>query len=108
MPTAHRIAIIAVMAAVTIFIRFFPFVVFGRGKQTPPFLMYLGQVLPAAAMALLVVYALKGVSVTTSPYGIPELIAVLLTAALQYWKGNTLVSVICGTVCYMILVQMVF
>ena len=69
---------------------------------------YLGHVLPAAMMGLLVVYCLKGVTLTAAPYGIPELIGVAVTAGLHLWRRNTLLSIAAGTVVYMVLVQLVF
>ena len=42
------------------------------------------------------------------PFGIPELIAVACVAGLQVWKHNSLISILTGTVIYMVLVQMVF
>lgn len=69
---------------------------------------YLGRVLPPAMMGLLVVYCLKGVSWTAAPHGAPELIAVAVTAALHWWRGNVLVSIAGGTAVYMLLVQLVF
>ena len=59
-------------------------------------------------MGMLVVYCLKEVSVIAYPYGIPELIAIAVVAALHVWKRNTLLSILCGVVSYMLLVQLVF
>ena len=97
--------LIAVMAGVTILLRFLPFLLFSKG--TPKAVLYLGEVLPRAIMAMLVVYCLKGVSVISAPFGIPELIAVLLVVILHKWKHNTLLSILAGTLCYMFLVQVV-
>lgn len=69
---------------------------------------YLGKVLPYAIMGMLVVYCLKGVSFVKAPYGAPEGIASAVVVGLQVWKRNTFLSIIAGTVCYMVFVQMVF
>lgn len=69
---------------------------------------YLGRVLPAAMMGLLVVYCLKDVTWAAAPHGIPELLAILTVALLHRWKGNVLLSIAGGTVLYMLLVQAVF
>ena len=98
---------IAVMAVVTMAIRFAPFVVF-KGKTTPPYINYLGKVLPYSIMAMLTVYCLKGVSFIKRPYGLPEFIGVIVVAVLHIWKRNTLLSIVAGTICYMILRQVVF
>ncbi|MEG1541494.1 MAG: AzlD domain-containing protein, partial [Oscillospiraceae bacterium] len=64
--------------------------------------------LPAAMMGLLVVYCLRNVSLSASPHGIPELLAIAVVALLHKWKGNTLLSIGAGTAVYMLLVQLVF
>ena len=98
--------LIAVMAIVTMILRFLPFIVFN--KNTPAYISYLGKVLPAALIGMLVIYCLKDVSMLESPHGIPELIAALGVVVLQAWKRNSLISILSGTVIYMLLVQLVF
>lgn len=104
----HAALIVAVCALVTIGLRFLPFLIFGSHRKTPPFVTYLGKVLPCAIMAMLVVYCLKDVSLLSFPHGVPEAIAVLVVAGLHIWKRNTLLSIVAGTVCYMVLVQGIF
>jgi branched-subunit amino acid transport protein AzlD len=104
--TLSALILIAVMAGVTALLRFLPFLVFSKGS--PKVLRYLGQVLPASIMAMLVVYCLKSTSIVASPHGIPELIAVLLVVLLHKWRHNTLLSIVSGTLCYMLLVQVIF
>lgn len=98
---------IAVIALVTAFTRFLPFLIFA-GRETPRFISYLGKVLPFAVMGMLCVYCLKGVSLVATPHGLPELISVVLVVLIHSWKRNTLVSIVSGTACYMLLVQMIF
>ena len=59
-------------------------------------------------MGMLVVYCLKDVSVLTAPFGIPEILGCVIVAALHIWKRNSLLSIGVGTVCYMIMVQLIF
>lgn len=108
MSEIHSAILIAVVAAVTILLRFIPFVVFGSGKKTPAYITYLSSVLPYAIMGMLVVYCLKDVSLISPPHGLPELLAGAVVAGLHLWKRNTLLSIVAGTVVYMILIQMVF
>ena len=107
MPDPHSAALVAVIALVTMFLRFLPFWIF-RGRATPPFIEYLGRVLPYAIMGMLVVYCLRGTAILDAPHGIPELTAAAVVVGLHIWKKNTLLSIIAGTVCYMVLVQAVF
>ena len=102
--SVYALLLVAVVAGVTILIRFLPFLVFHKG--TPEVVLYLGQVLPYAIMGMLVVYCLKNVSIFQSPYGLPEGIAVLLVVLLHKWKHNTLLSIGAGTIGYMLLSQM--
>ena len=100
---------IAVCTAATMLTRFLPFLIFSSKEQQPPEVVrYLGRVLPAAIFGMLIVYCLKGVSLTSGSYGIPEAIAIGVTVALHKWKHQTLVSIAGGTLCYVLLVQMVF
>ena len=105
--TLHAIILIAVMAVITFALRALPFLIFGK-RETPKFIVYLGKVLPYAMMGMLVVFCFKGVKITQYPYGLPELIAGTITVALHAWRRNTLISILCGTVSYMLLVQLVF
>ncbi|MBR6965980.1 MAG: AzlD domain-containing protein [Clostridia bacterium] len=104
--TAHAAVLVAVMSVVTILLRFLPFWVFR--KKIPDFIAYLGQVLPAAIIGMLVVYCLKDTDIHAAPYGAPEWISALLVVLLQAWKRNILLSILAGTVMYMLLVQLVF
>ena len=108
MSNVHSVLLIVVISFVTMLLRFLPLWVFGNGKQTPRLVQYLGKVLPYAIMGMLVVFCLKGVSLTSAPFGLPELIASAVVVGLHVWKRNTPVSIVGGTVVYMILVQMVF
>lgn len=104
----QTLIIIAMVTLGTVITRFLPFVLFPANKDTPPYIIYLGKVLPYSVIGLLVVYCLKGISLTTIPFGIPELISILLIALLHIWKNNTLLSIGFGTAIYMILIQLVF
>lgn len=108
MDKTHAIALIAVTALVTALLRFLPFAIFSGKRETPAIIRYLGHVLPYAIMAMLVVYCLKGISFLAAPYGLPELIASLVVILLHAWKRNTLLSIVTGTVSYMLLIQFVF
>ena len=104
----HAALLIAVIALVTMGLRFLPFLIFGGNRETPKFIAYLGKVLPYAIMGMLVVYCLRNISFAEMPFGIPELAACAVVAGLHLWKRNTLLSIIGGTACYMLLVQLVF
>ena len=102
----YALAVIGVASAVTIAIRFAPFVIFR--KDPPAVILYLGDVLPYAIMGMLVIYCLKGVSFIGGSHGIPEISSVLLVIALYKWKHNMLLSILAGTAAYMAMIQLVF
>lgn len=108
MPDIHSVLLVGVIALVTVGLRFLPFAVFSGKNKTPQFVIYLGTVLPFAVMGMLVIYCLRNISFLSSPFGLPELISVLAVVLLHLWKKNTLISIIGGTACYMLLAQLVF
>ncbi len=104
----HSALIVAVCAAVTALIRFLPFLIFPEGKTPPAVITRMTQLLPPAVIGMLVVYCLSGIKPLEYPHGLPELLACAAVAALHVWKRNTLLSILAGTVLYMVLVQMIF
>ena len=105
MNDAHAAALVLAMAAATWLTRFLPFIVFRR--RVPDYIRYLGRVLPAAIIGMLVVYCLKDVDPAAAPHGVPELIAAATVVGLQCWKRNSLVSILGGTGVYMLLAQLI-
>jgi len=105
MSDLHIWSVAAVIALVTAGIRFLPFVLFSGERKTPKIIDKLGKMLPYSIMGMLVVYCLKDVKVTDISSGLPALIACLVVSILYIWKRNTLISIIAGTLCYMLLVQ---
>ena len=104
----HTWFIIAVVAIVTAMLRFLPFILFDGKRKTPERIEKLGKILPYAIMGMLVVYCLKDLSFTSVSTCLPQLIACMIVGVLYVWKRNTLISIVSGTVCYMLLVQLVF
>ena len=99
---------IGVIALTTLLTRALTFVIFSGEKRTPPVIEYLGKVLPFATIGMLVVYALRHVTVLEYPFGIPEAIAGIFVVLIHKWKHNLMLSIGGGTVLYMVLIQMIF
>ena len=95
-------------AGVTVLIRFLPFLIFRSDRPTPPYIRYLGRVLPYAMIGMLVVYCFKSTSFLTWPYGLPEPISGAFVVLAHKWKHNLLLSIGGGTILYMVLIQTVF
>ena len=104
----QQTVIIGIVVFGTMLTRFLPFLIFGRKKEAPKYIQYLGKVLPAAVFGLLVVYCLKDVNLFTGSHGLPEAIAILVVVLLHVWKRQMLLSIAGGTVCYMVLLQVFF
>ena len=108
MTVTQQLITIAAVALGTMLTRFLPFLVFPEGKPTPKYVQYIGKALPGAVFGLLVIYCLKNVSLFAGGHGLPELIAIAVVVLLHLWKRQMLLSIAAGTVCYMLLVQLVF
>ncbi len=108
MTLIQQIITIAVVVAVTVFTRMIAFWVFPEGKQTPPFITYLGKALPPAVFGMLVIYCLKDSSLFSPTHAMPELLSIALIAVMHFWKKNMFLSIATGTACYMLLLQFVF
>lgn len=120
--TKYTLAIL-IIALVTALCRFLPFLIFRSNKKTPAFISYLGKALPYAIMAMLVVYCLRSVdfaghlqaqaqsqsqahaaSLLTS-HGLPEIISILLIMLVHRLKRNSILSILSGTICYVLIVN---
>lgn len=102
----HEFLLIGVIAVVTLLIRLIPFLLLKNHAN--PIVEYLGDVLPFAIMAMLVVYCLRGIDFINGYHGICEVIAVLSVIGFHLWKRNTLLSIFGGTLVYMLCVQVLF
>ena len=105
---AMSFLVILTVALTTFATRVVPFLIFPKGKEIPAVIQYLGKVLTPAVIGMLVVYCLKATPVMKAPHGLPEAIALAVTAGLHVWKRNNLLSIGAGTILYMVLIQAVF
>ena len=103
----HAAALVAVMAIVTMLLRFLPFLIFRKGRRTPAYISYLGDVLPQAIIGMLVIYCLKDTALTAAPFGLPELLSAAAVVAIQVWRRSSLLSILSGTAIYMLLIRLI-
>ena len=101
----QSLIIVAMVALATQITRWTPFLVFSGSRRV---VEDLGRLLPPAMMGLLVVYSLRNTDILSGSHGLPEAIAVTVTAGLHLWRRSTLLSISAGTAVYMLLVQLVF
>jgi Predicted branched-chain amino acid permeases (azaleucine resistance) len=99
---------ILLMATGTIITRFLAFWIFPDNKETSPYIVYLGKVLPYAVIGFLIVYCLKSTEVMNYPFGLPEALSIIFVILLHVWKRNIFLSIGLGTAIYMVLLQRVF
>lgn len=102
----HAALIVLICAGVTLALRALPFLFFGGQDGVPLWLARLGNMLPPAIMAALVVYCLKSVPFGSLADGAYQLIAAAVVVAVHLLKRNTLLSIAAGTVAYMLLIRL--
>ena len=105
MSNTYIILALITSGVVTYAIRLFPFLVLRNQTNVSTRMQFISSVLPQAIITILVIYCLKDISFVQAPFGIPELIAVVIVVLLQWWKENTLLSIFVPTVIYMVLLQ---
>jgi branched-subunit amino acid transport protein AzlD len=106
MTLTQQIVTIGLCVFGTMTTRFLPFLIFSEKRTTPAFVQYIGKYLPSAVFGMLVIYCLRDVSIVSGTYGIPELIAIIVTVVLHKWKRQMLISIAGGTACYMLLLHL--
>ena len=94
MSNIQALTAIALAAAGTFFMRALPFTLLGKKQE-----------IPAAIMAVLIVYCLKSVPMDFGGTGLCQLLAVGVCVLLHLWKKNTLLSIVGSTAFYMVLLQ---
>ena len=102
----HTALLIAVMSLVTIALRALPFGIFGSNRSVPKTVLYLGEVLPSAALGMLVIYCLREVNLSSPSYGLETLLACSAVVLVQVIKRNSIVSILSGTILYMLLLHL--
>lgn len=104
----HSVLLVAVAGLVTLALRVAPFLVLSGERKTPEFISYLGRVLPSAVMGMLVIYCLRNLDFAELSLWLPQLLCCGVVVLVHVLKRSTLLSILSGTVCYMLLVQHVF
>jgi len=101
----NDVLIIIAVALGTILTRVLPFLIFNDAENLPPAISYLSKMLP---YSMLVVYCLRDTTFISGNHGFPEIIAVSITIIIHLLKENTLLSILVGTITYMICIQVIF
>ena len=98
----YMLGIVAAGFALNFGLRAVPFILFaGRDRALPAWVEKFGNVISPLIIACLVVYSYTGLTWRASaPY-----LAGALVVALQLWRRNALLSIVAGTILYMLLVN---
>lgn len=102
------IAIFLLVSAITFLTRVLPFLLFKDKEKTPKIVYDLGEVLPMAMIAMLIIYCLKDMNLLGDDHGLPYILAIISVVLIHEWKRNTLLSIAISTIIYMFLVQFIF
>ena len=108
MTRAQSLITVALCVLATMATRFLPFLLFSEKKPTPAWIRYLGRVLPPASFAMLIVYSLRHVDLGSGRLGLPEGLAMGVTALLYFWKKKMILPVAGGSLTYLLLIHFVF
>ena len=98
----YMLGIVGVGFLVNYALRALPFLLFsGRSRELPPWVDRLGKVISPVIIGCLIVYSYSGSAWRTPwPY-----LAGVVTVALQLWRKNPLMSIVAGTLVYMLLLN---
>lgn len=105
MNTGYLVMAIIIAGLCTLALRALPFLLFGRNQKIPPLVETLGDLLPPAVMMILLIYSVKDLFWAEWQLPIKTFAALFVTTALHVWRRNVLLSIVTGTVLYMVLVR---
>ncbi len=102
----NTLAVLAAIAIVTFALRALPFAAL-RFMRNSSLVAWLGLGMPVGVMTVLVMYTFYGQK--DAPGGLmATFLAAAFTVALHLWRRSATLSILLGTVCYMVLVNTVF
>ena len=100
----NTVGILAAVGIVTVMLRQLPFSALRLLKGSNNLVGMLGM--PVGVMTVLVVYTIA--HQTAEPGGIwSSLIASAVTLAVHWWRRSAALSIVAGTVCYMVIVNLI-
>ena len=85
--------------------RSLPFILFSKSEKVPPFIKYLSKVLPLSVLAILVVYCLKDLRFDEAKLLLANGIAISIIVIAHIIKRQVLLSILLGTLSYILLLN---
>ena len=95
---------VGLMMFASISTRFLPFIFFPENKPLPKWIQFVSDRLPYASLGMILVYALKDVSVDIR-IAYPEVIALIWITIIHLKYKNTLLSISTSVLLYLFLVN---
>ena len=108
MTTSYFLTAVAISAVITFGLRALPFLAFSGSRKMPASLERLGQALPSAIMAVLIVYCMKDIPSGGISAAVPKLLAAAVVFITYKWKHQTLISILLGTISLRVLSRMIY
>lgn len=102
----NTLLILGGIGVVTVILRALPFAAMRYFRESA-LVAWLGIAMPVGVMTVLVLYTLVGASENPGGVG-AALIAVAFTVVLHLWRRSATLSILLGTVVYVVLVNWVF
>lgn len=99
---AEALVAAAAMMLIIVFCRALPFLFFA-GRKPPAFLSFVEVYMPAIAMTVLAMSSYTSIDWTAPAVGAASAVAGAAVVALHLWKRNALLSILGGTLLYMLL-----
>ncbi len=97
---------IIVSSLVTLLTRAVPFLLLSRNREIPPQLLFVARRLPVAVISILLFYSMMHISFDSYHGWLKEVISTAIVVILHLLRRNTLLSVLLGTLSYMILTSL--
>ncbi len=103
---ANVAAVLIPVGIVTVLLRALPFGALAK-VRTSKFAAWLSVAMPVGILGILVIYAVRGGS--SAPGGIGGVLLVLVfTVALHLWRKDAMLSILAGTLVYVLLTNLVW
>lgn len=102
----YLLAAVCALFLLAIVTRFLPFWLQSFFHKSA-LLKRVGSYLPSVIMLLLVFHALEDVHFSNFPFGLSELISLGISVLLYMWKRNLLISLVPGTIIYVLMLNFI-
>lgn len=99
--------LLLLLFSIILLTRLLPYL-FAKQLKNAKMVQCVGKQLPAYIMGLLLIYEVQIDTFLKSPYGVPEVLALLCVMLVHLWRRQLLLSMCSGTLCYALLLYFIF